>query len=138
MRAFLDTNVLLDAVVVREIIRFSNDADTIIRLGKSGAVELYMSILSIPTIAYVIKNITSDRKKAIIQELTSTLKVLPSLPEHVQAMLDSPMQDIEDALQLESAKSGGCDLIVTRDVSDFESSDIPAITPSDFLDRILE
>lgn len=138
MRAFLDTNVLLDAVVVREIIRFSNDADTIIRLGKSGAVELYMSILSIPTIAYVIKNITSDRKKAIIQELTFTIKVLPSLPEHVQAMLDSPMQDIEDALQLESAKSGGCDLIVTRDVSDFESSDIPAITPSDFLDRILE
>jgi hypothetical protein len=97
-----------------------------------------MSVLSIPTIAYVIKNVAVTVKKAKISNLTSLVNLLPSLPEHVNEMFESPLDDIEDALQLLSAKSGGCDIIVTRDVEDFAFSDIPAITPSDFLTRILE
>ena len=138
MRAFLDTNILLDGVLNRENQQFPKDAAAVIKTGREGTVELYMSILSIPTIAYVIKNVTSAKKKTIIQDLCSVVKVLPSLPEHVSEMLNSPLNDIEDALQLLSAKSGGCDIIVTRDIEDFALSDIPAITPEDFLSRILE
>lgn len=138
MRVFLDTNVLLDSIVERENPQFGLDADAILKAGKNGTLELCMSVLSIPTIAYVVKHVTKDAKKTLIRNLTSIVEVLPALSEHVQTMLDGPMNDIEDALQLESAKSGACDLIVTRDVPDFESSDLPAITPSDLLSRILE
>ena len=138
MRAFLDTNILLDGVLNRENQQFPKDAAAVIKSGQEGTVELYMSILSIPTIAYVIKNVTSAKKKTIIQDLCSVVKVLPSLPEHVSEMLNSPLNDIEDALQLLSAKEGGCDVIVTRDLEGFRLSDIPAITPEDFLSRILE
>ena len=138
MRAFLDTNVLLDNVIERENPQFCKDAEAILQAGKSGVVELFMSVLSIPTIAYVIKNVTVETKKTKIGNLTSHVKVLPSLPEHVSAALESPFTDIEDALQLLSAKEGGCDIIVTRDVDDFAHSDIPVITPEYFLRRILE
>ena len=138
MRAFLDTNILLDGVLSRDKSLFSKNAAAIIKMGREGTVELCMSILSISTIAYVIKNVTSAKKKSIIQDLCSVVHVLPSLPEHVDAMLKSPLRDIEDAFQLLSAKEGGCDLIVTRDLEDFRLSDIPAIAPEDFLSRILE
>ena len=138
MRAFLDTNVLLDSVIERENPQFCLDADAILQAGKNGTVNLYMSVLSVSTIAYVIKNVTVETKKAKIGNLTSYVKVLPSLPEHVSSALESPFPDIEDALQLLSAKEGGCDVIVTRDLEGFRLSDIPAITPEDFLSRILE
>ncbi|MBR5703444.1 MAG: PIN domain-containing protein [Bacteroidales bacterium] len=138
MRAFLDTNVLLDSILDRDDRQFCNDAAVILKMGRNGVLELFMSILSIPTIAYVIKNVNAERKRAIIQDITSIVKVLPALPEHVSAMLESPLSDIEDSLQLLSAKEGACDIIVTRDLNGFQQSDIPAICPADLLSRILD
>lgn len=95
-----------------------------------------MSALSIPTIAYVLKGMSLSAKKTIIGELVDIVKVLPLLPVHVMNMLESRMSDIEDALQVQSALEGECDIIVTRNIRDFSLSEIPAIAPDDFLDRI--
>ena len=137
MRVFLDTNILLDTLVSRDNPEFARNAATILSLGENGTFELFMSALSIPTIAYVLKNLSPDAKKTIIGELVDIVKVLPSLPEHVANMLESPMSDIEDALQVQSAAEGGCDVIVTRNIYDFKLSGIPAIAPDEFLRRIL-
>lgn len=137
MKAFLDTNILLDVLVVRSAPKFSENAEIILGLGETGTLDLYMSVLSIPTIAYVLKNMTADKKKAVIKDLTSIVKVLPSLPEHVTNMLDSPMKDIEDALQAESAKEGQCDIIVTRDTTDFRHAGLPVISPDELIKRVL-
>ncbi len=138
MRVFLDTNILLDTIVSRDNPSFAQNAATILSLGDNGTVELYMSALSVPTIAYVLKNMTPAAKKTIISELVDIVKVLPSLPEHIAKMLESQMSDIEDALQVQSAAEGGCDVIVTRNIHDFKLSEIPAISPDEFLRRILE
>ena len=138
MKVFLDTNVLLDTIVERDNPQFTDDASTILSLGETQVIELFMSALSIPVIAYVIKNVNATRKKAIIKDLISIVKVLPSLPQHVDNILESTMNDIEDALQVQSAKEGQCDIIVTRDIADFKESDIPVISPQDLLSRIIE
>lgn len=41
--------------------------------------------------------------------------------------------DLEDSMQHQSAVSSGLDYIVTRNIKDFEKSDIPAVTPEEFL-----
>lgn len=138
MKVFLDTNVLLDTIVERDNPQFTDDASTILSLGETQVIELFMSALSIPVIAYVIKNVNATRKKAIIKDLISIVKVLPSLPQHVDNILECTMNDIEDALQVQSAKEGQCDIIVTRDIADFKESDIPVISPQDLLSRIIE
>lgn len=137
MKVFLDTNILLDVLVERDNQRFTENAAKILGLGADSVIELNMSVLSITTIAYVLKNMTSHRKKSIMKDLTSIVKVLPSLPEHVSNMLDNPMKDIEDTLQVQSAMEGQCDIIVTRDIHDFQDSELPVITPDDLLGRIL-
>ena len=138
MRVFLDTNILLDTLVLRDNPMFAQNAATILSLGDNSTIELYMSALSVPTVAYVLKSMSSSAKKTIIRELVDIVKVLPSLPEHVSNILENQMTDIEDALQVQSAMEGGCDVIVTRNTHDFKLSEIPAITPDDFLRRIFD
>lgn len=137
MRVFLDTNVLLDTLVSRDNPEFARNAATILSLGENGTIDLFMSALSVPTIAYVLKSMSPAAKKTIIGELVDVVKVLPALPEHVTNMLESRMSDVEDALQSQSAAEGGCDVIVTRNIHDFKLSEIPAISPDEFLHRIL-
>ena len=137
MRVFLDTNILLDTILERSDASWRDNASTILQLGKNGDIELYISILSIPTVAYVLKNISADSKKSIIKGLTGLTTVLPALPDHIQHILDGTMSDIEDALQVQSAREGQCELILTRNTADFKDSDIPALSPDEFLQRVL-
>ena len=137
MRVFLDTNVLLDAIVVRSDAGLTDNAATILSLGETSVVDLYMSVLSVPTIAYVLKNVSSETKKLIIRNLTEIVSVLPSRDDHVMNMLDGTMSDIEDALQVQSALEGSCDLIITRNCKDYFSCPIPVMRPDEFLERVI-
>lgn len=135
MKAFLDTNVLLDILVIRDDERLREDAATLLQLGKDGFMELYMSTLSIPTIAYILKGHTNLQKRRIVKGLLSIIRMLPSTGEHVSGMIDSPIEDIEDAMQFQSALEGNCDLIVSRD-RDLRAGSLPVFTPEELLTRI--
>lgn len=135
MKAFLDSNVLLDLLVIRDDERLREDAATLLQLGKDGLIELYMNALSIPTIAYILKGHTNLQKRRIIKELLSMIRVLPSTEEHISDMIDSRIGDIEDALQFQSALEGDCDLIVSRD-RDLRSGSLPVFTPEELLKQI--
>jgi predicted nucleic acid-binding protein len=46
------------------------------------------------------------------------------------------MPDFEDAVVASAAETSGCEVIVTRNIADFEGSPIPAITPEEFFIRL--
>ena len=68
-----------------------------------------------------------------------------SLLPHVRAVsADSPliiqalqwgMSDFEDALQAAAAWANGATFIISRNVKDFKLSQVPALTPIDYLSR---
>jgi len=68
-----------------------------------------------------------------------------SLLPHVRTVsADSPliiqalqwgMSDFEDALQAAAAWANGATFIISRNVKDFKLSQVPALTPSDYLSR---
>ena len=68
-----------------------------------------------------------------------------SLLPHVRTVsADSPliiqalqwgMSDFEDALQAAAAWANGATFIISRNVKDFKRSQVPALTPSDYLSR---
>jgi len=68
-----------------------------------------------------------------------------SLLPHVRTVsADSPliiqalqwgMSDFEDALQAAAAWANGATFIISRNVKDFKLSQVPALTPSDYLRR---
>ncbi len=57
--------------------------------------------------------------------------------EAVRQALLIPMRDFEDALQVAAALTGGAEVIVTRNRRDFARSPLPAVTPSQFLRKII-
>lgn len=53
----------------------------------------------------------------------------------VYAALTARWNDGEDSIQHQSALSAECDYILTRNKKDFGQSNIPVMTPEEFLDR---
>lgn len=138
MKIFIDTNVLADTMVIREESLFSIDAVNLMSAFNDLEVTLYASVISIPTLAYLIKGVATEIKKNNLKQLLKNIYILPSHSKHVDYALNSKWRDIEDAMQYACAIENGCDLIITRNLNDFAESTIPIMTPSEFLAEITE
>ena len=67
------------------------------------------------------------------------MKVVGANHEEVlKAVRMTEFKDFEDCLQDRCAKSVGAEYIITRNVADFNGSEVPAISPEEFLAVILE
>lgn len=85
------------------------------------------------------KNFSLDELKKIFSRLCTLFKVESIDREKIlRAIEDKDFKDFEDCLQLQCAINFKADYIVTRNVADFKSSKIPAITPQDFLNLYAE
>ena len=72
-----------------------------------------------------------------IVELTNFVSVATTDTESIRYAAELPMQDFEDAIQVATARSCGASQIVTRNISDYQRSPIPAIDPREALTRLL-
>jgi len=54
----------------------------------------------------------------------------------IEKGLNSEFSDFEDSLQYFSALRTNCDIIITRNGKDFKKSQIPIMTPDEFLNSI--
>ena len=52
----------------------------------------------------------------------------------LSGLLNETFVDFEDCLQMECARSYGAEYIVTRNVSDYATSEIKAISPKEYLE----
>ena len=71
-----------------------------------------------------------------IVSISDSLKVMGA--HHIEITADTTFEnedfsDFEDCLQMECARDYGAKYIVTRNIADYEKSEIKAISPSDFL-----
>jgi len=58
--------------------------------------------------------------------------------ELIDALTDDSFDDLEDRLQVECAVTINANYIITRNLTDFSSSPIPAILPEVFLEILAE
>lgn len=135
MRLYLDTNVILDLILNRP--PFFDDIARIITLYEMGECELFTSSVSIVNCNYILgKNI--DRKQVIdnLKILRSFCSILAVSELEIDTSLNSNFKDFEDAVQYFTCIKNDCDFIITRDLKDFKNSEIPAISPGEFLASI--
>ena len=70
-------------------------------------------------------------------DLCSFLQVTGVSHEEVlKAIAKEEFRDFEDCLQDKCAKSKGARYIITRNVEDFVGSEVPAVSPQEFLNII--
>ena len=137
MKLFLDTNVMLDFLGERD--PFYVSAAKIATLADKRSLQIIVSALSYATISYFLTKYdglekTKDklRKFKVISEICELDELI------IEKGLNSDFSDFEDSLQYFSALKTECDIIITRNGKDFNKSEIPVMSPDEFLLSIKE
>ncbi len=137
MRILIDTNILIDFIARRE--PFFADALKIFELCQQEIVEGIVAAHSIVNMAYILrKNFKPAQLSKILLRLCKIFQVESiDLAKLTAALNNRDFSDFEDCLQTQCALSRRADYIVTRNVKDFATSEIPALSPEDFF-KLLE
>jgi predicted nucleic acid-binding protein len=130
---FIDTDVIIDFLIDRK--PFSREAAIIFTLIEQKKLKGFSSSLTFSNLYYVLRKIESHNK--VISKLDSLSKMVGILKVEEQTIknaLSSGFPDFEDSIQYFSAvDSKKIDVIITRNIRDFKKSEIPVMTPGDFL-----
>jgi predicted nucleic acid-binding protein len=133
MKLFLDTNILLDILLHRK--PFYAASAQVFRLIEIGIYTGMTTPISLTTIEYVAtKQHGRIITTSLIKQLCDVLAIASVDAAVVQAALDSPFDDFEDAVQYVAALNAGCTHIITRNTSDFAASQLPVLPPAVFLE----
>jgi predicted nucleic acid-binding protein len=130
---FIDTDVIIDFLIDRK--PFSREAAIIFTLIEQKKLKGFSSSLTFSNLYYVLRKIESHNK--VISKLDSLSKIVGILKVEeltIKNALASGFPDFEDSIQYFSAvDSKKIDVIITRNIKDFKKSEIPVMTPGDFL-----
>jgi len=132
MNIFLDTNVLIDLIDKRE--PFYNEIAIIASLAENKKVKLAASSLSFVNAVYVISRNIEER---IVLDALKKFRIICEVSTIDEIVIDksliSNFDDFEDAVQYFSAVHHQSEVILTRNKKDFKNSEIPVMTPTEFL-----
>jgi len=136
MEILIDTNIILDSLLMRE--PFSQEADKILEYCESGKVHGFLACHSLPNIFYILrKKYTTEERKDILFLLCKVFTIVGFDADMVLEAINSEnFKDLEDSLQIECAISKNSDYIITRDIRGFTSSKIQALLPLEFINMV--
>lgn len=133
---FLDTNIVIDLLANRE--SFYRSAAQLFSLADKMKLQLCVSALTFANTNYILlKEMKLDEAKLILRKLKLLVKVI-SLDDKIigLSLNDSDFKDFENALQYYSALENGDNMIITRNLKDFQKSKIPVLTAEQYLQTI--
>jgi predicted nucleic acid-binding protein len=132
-RVLIDTNVLIDYISERE--PFSESARSILLLCMDKKLNGSIAAHSVMNAFYILrKEMTLTERREFLLDICTFLTVIGiDKTKIVFALENNNFSDVEDCLQVECAKEFNAEYIITRNIKDFTESDIPAISPDDYL-----
>ncbi|MCF7956082.1 MAG: PIN domain-containing protein [Phycisphaerae bacterium] len=129
---FVDTNILLDVFAKRKPHYLNGMA--VWSLIETSEVKGFISAISYNNVYYILNNaenaIVARKSMVIIRDLFTTV---PLDEKIINMSIDSDFDDFEDAIQYFSAVRCDSDCIITRNKKDFSRSDVPVLSPGEFL-----
>lgn len=133
MKAFLDTNVLIDFMAERQ---GYPAAAALFELATNRKLELTYSTLTVANAFYILRKQYTDIELAEAFEVQQTVVDICGVSsQDVILALKDRWTDGEDAIQYHSALSSKADVILTHNTNDFQQSSLAVMTPEDFLDK---
>lgn len=132
MVILIDTNVL----TMRQ--PYYDAARNVMMICANERVKGFIAFHSLPNIFYILRKSHSEAgRREMLKKLCLVLQVTGASHDKVcEAIERMEFTDFEDCLQDECAKEISADFIITRNLDDFQNSQIKAITPQNFLEII--
>jgi len=132
-KIFLDTDVALDHLADRQ--PFAEYAHRLFALAETGGLNACLSSLSFSNLSYILQKLRGhDDAVALLRKLKLLVRVSAVSEAEIQSALSSSFKDFEDAIQHFGAKAeGDVSAIITRNKADYSASEIPVLSPDEFL-----
>jgi predicted nucleic acid-binding protein len=133
MNFFIDTNVLIDFISLRE--PFGYDAALLFQSADEKKIKLHIAALSFWNTHYYLKKLMPESEvRKIFFELTDLVEIVPHTKSLLRLAIKSPHKDFEDAMQIVAAESlEDIEGIITRNKKDFKHSSLPLYLPKEAL-----
>lgn len=133
-RIFVDTNILLDAVLQRG---HTDEALRLLQWCDGGLIHLCASSLSYANIAYILRKRPQEERYQYLRMLRQGIEVISLDAACLDRALRHQVNDFEDMLQYQCAVAGGCEAIVTNNIKDFrEFSEMPVFSSAEMVGRL--
>ena len=130
----IDTNILLNYITNRED-QYLEQSVEIVKKCANGECIGYIAFHTLSTLWYVLRKRSDSIRRQNLKDICKIFTVATaSQIEILNAIEKDSFADFEDCLQDKCAKDVGADYIITCNVRDFRNSEVPAITPADFID----
>ena len=131
-RIFIDSDVILDVALARQ--PFVVASREVLAQCEQGGIMGCISSNSVANIYYILRKMGGDVKaRLFIQQILTYLLVIPSDHAVISSALVSKFSDFEDAIQYFSAVNFGCQMIVTRNLKDYQVAEIKVVLPDIFI-----
>ena len=131
MKALFDINVVLDIIGRRE--PFLEPAEKAYLHASETGGKPFLPAHAYATLFYLLGTATTRKnRQAAMDWIFDSFSVAAIGQKELTAARSYVMSDFEDAMVAAAAVSAGCEVIVTRNVSHFADSPIPALSPEDF------
>jgi predicted nucleic acid-binding protein len=128
----VDLNVLLDVLQKREP-HYQTSAALLDHVLKHGT-EAWIPAHAVTTIHYLVTRFAKrPEANQAIDWLLDRFRIAPVSSVELRRARTLAIDDYEDAVVAAAAEKNDCKAIITRNISDFVQSPIPAMTPQEYL-----
>lgn len=133
MIAFIDTNVLIDIITMREP-WFKDSYEALHAILHDNLNQCMFPASAVTDVYYIVRK-AAGRERAIqaVDKLSRLLTIADVHSVDIQTALNSPLRDYEDAVVEAVASRHDASLILTRNTADYSGSAVRAITPSEYI-----
>lgn len=132
MKILFDTNVILDVFLERE--PFFEASSQVLGFAEQDIIEGWICGTTVTTIHYLLaKALTRHEAEEHLNDLLKIFHVTSVNRVVLEDALTSNFKDYEDAVLYHSALHANLEAILTRNQKDFQESNLPVYSPTEFL-----
>ena len=131
-KVFVDTDIVLDLLSFRE--PFYNASAHLFSEADKGKIKLHVSSLSFSNLNYILsKQYSADQARKKLLKFKTLVTVLAVTDKVVELSLSSDFKDFEDGLQYFTAIENNIKTLLTRNLKDYKTAEIPIMTAEQYL-----
>jgi predicted nucleic acid-binding protein len=132
-KVFVDTDVIIDFLIDRK--PFSEHAAIILSLSEYKKIQVCISVLTFANCYYILKKFSTHSKViSKLRQLAEIVEIVDVTKKVILDSLKSDFKDFEDSIQNEAAKKDiQIKVLITRNIKDFQYSDLSILSPDSFL-----
>ncbi|MBC7694152.1 MAG: PIN domain-containing protein [Burkholderiales bacterium] len=131
-KLFLDTDIIIDLLAYRE--PFYEASASLFSMADKGKIHLFVSPLSFSNINYILsRQFSANQVRKKLLQFKTLVSVMDVSDKIIELALTSDFKDFEDGIQYFTAIENNIKILLTRNLKDYKTAQIPVMTAEQYL-----